>query len=168
MLVAHYDLAIDPSELGWRKEVLLTEILSAEVPVMPGLYEFLAALKQRHIQWAVATSTPRKTAEDILEKIGVSERYQVLAAGDEVPNGKPAPDVYLFAAELLNKAPEQCLAVEDSSIGCRAAHAAGMMVVAIPNDQYMEEKFECADHIMTSLLDLSSRLDEMLKELRRG
>jgi HAD superfamily hydrolase (TIGR01509 family) len=167
MLVAHYDLPIEASELGWRKKVLLAEILSTEVPVMPGLYEFLAALKQRNIQWAVATSTPRSAAEDILKKIGLSESFQVLAAGDEVPNGKPAPDVYLFAAELLNKAPEQCLAVEDSSIGCRAAHAAGMMVVAIPNDQYMEEKFECADHIMTSLLDLSSRLDEMLNELKR-
>ena len=167
MLVAHYNLSIEPSELAWRKQVLFAELISTEVPVMPGLYEFLAALKQRGIQWAVATSTPRKAAETILARIGLSDSYKALAAGDEVPNGKPAPDVYLLAADLLNMAPEQCLAIEDSSIGCRAAHAAGMMAVAVPNDQYMKEKFECADHIMTSLLDLSARLDEMLAELRQ-
>ena len=164
-LVAHYNLPIEPGELAWRKDILLAEILSASVPVMPGLYELLAALKQRGIQWAVATSTTRQVAENILAKIGLSGEYKALAAGDEVPNGKPAPDVYLLAAERLNIAPEQCLAIEDSSTGCAAAYSAGMMVVAVPNDSHGEEKFECADHIMTSLLDVSGRLDEMLNEL---
>jgi HAD superfamily hydrolase (TIGR01509 family) len=165
MMVANYNIPIEPSELAWRKKILFAEIISAGVPVMPGLFELLAALKQRGIDWAVATSTSRKVAENILDKIGVSENYKVLAAGDEVPNGKPAPDVYLLAAEMLNIAPEKCLAIEDSSTGCKAAHSAGMMVIAIPNDPYLEEKFECADHIMTSLLDVSGRLDEMLDEL---
>jgi HAD superfamily hydrolase (TIGR01509 family) len=165
MMVAHYNLPIEPGELAWRKNILLAEILSASVPVMPGLYELLAALKQRDIQWAVATSTTRNVAENILAKIGLSGEYKVLAAGDEVPNGKPAPDVYLLAAERLNIAPEQCLAIEDSSTGCTAAYSAGMMVIAVPNDSHGEEKFECADHIMTSLLDVSGRLDEMLNEL---
>ncbi|MFL7838553.1 MAG: HAD-IA family hydrolase [Candidatus Promineifilaceae bacterium] len=167
MLVTYYNLPIEPDELGWRKKVLFAEILSAGVPTMPGLFELLTALKQRGIDWAVATSNSRQAAETILTKIGLSGKYKVLAAGDEVPNGKPAPDVYLLAAERLHIAPEQCLAIEDSSIGCRAAYAAGMMVIAIPHEDYMEEKFECADHIMTSLLDVSGRLDEMLDELRR-
>jgi HAD superfamily hydrolase (TIGR01509 family) len=167
MLVAQYDLPIDPSELGWRKRILFAELLSAGVPVMPGLYELLAALKQRGIPWAVATSNSRKAAENILTKIGVSKELNALAAGDEVSNGKPSPDVYLLAAERLNKAPEKCLAIEDSSVGCAAAHAAGMMVIAVPEEQFRDEKFECADHIMTSLLDVSGRLDEILNELRQ-
>ena len=167
MLVAHYDLAIEPSELAWRKELLFAEIRSGEVPVMPGLYELLEALKQRGIRWGVATSTPRHVAEENLAKIDVLDSCQALAAGDEVPGGKPEPDVYLLAAERLDKGPAQCLAFEDSPTGCQAARAAGMMVVAIPSDKDMLENFECADHILTSLLDVPGRLDQLLTELRQ-
>ena len=167
ILVAHYDLPIESSELAWRKDVLFAEIRSAEMPVMPGLYELLEVLKQRGLGWGVATSTPRNTAEEILTKINVLQSCQALAAGDEVPNGKPYPDVYLLAAERLNKAPAHCLAFEDSTTGCRAARAAGMMVVAIPNEMDMLEKFDSADYILTSLLDVPEHLDQLLAELKQ-
>lgn len=167
MLVAHYNLSIEPSELAWRKEVLFTEIRSAEMPVMPGLYDLLEALKQRGIRWGVATSSPRHVAEEVLVKLDVMESCQAIAGGDEVPNGKPHPDVYLLAAERLNREPGQCLAFEDSTPGCRAAQAAGMMVIAIPNDKDMQENFESADRVMTSLLDVPGHLDELLDELRQ-
>ncbi len=167
MLVAHYQLAIEPSELAWRKEVLSAEIRSAEMPVMPGLYDLLDALQRRGIQWGVATSSPRHIAEEVLVKLNVFNRCQAIAGGDEVANGKPYPDVYLLAAERLNKEPRKCLAFEDSTTGCRAAHAAGMMVIAIPNDKDMQEAFESADRIMTSLLDVPGHLDELIDELRQ-
>ncbi len=167
MLVARYRLPIESNELAWRKELVFAEIRSGNIPVMPGLYELLDALKQRGIYWGVATSTPRHAAEEILTKIDVFDECRALAAGDEVPDGKPQPDVYLLAAERLNKEPQQCLVFEDSPTGCRAAHAAGMTVVAIPNNKDMLGRFECADHVMTSLLDVPDHLDDLLEELKR-
>ncbi len=167
MLVARYALPMEPSELAWRKEILFAELRSAEMQVMPGLYDLLGALKQRDIRWGVATSTPRHVAEEILNKINVMGSCEALAAGDEVPNGKPHPDVYLLAAERLGKEPAQCMVFEDSTTGCKAARAASMMVVAIPNDQDRLENFTCADRIMTSLLDVPGHLDALLSEVRQ-
>jgi HAD superfamily hydrolase (TIGR01509 family) len=163
----HYGLALEPSELAWRKEAAFSEIRDAGIPVLPGLYELLSVLDQRDICWGVATSTPRHIAEQILSQIGVLESCQALAAGDEVANGKPAPDVYLLAAERLHAPADHCLAIEDSTLGCQAARAAGMTVIAIPDRQDPIQDFGCADHIMTSLLDVVGRLDELLAELKR-
>ena len=167
MLVARYRLPIESNELAWRKELTFAEIRSGDIPVMPGLYDLLDALKQRGIYWGVATSTPRHVAEEILTKIDVMDGCRALAAGDEVADGKPQPDVYLLAAERLNKEPRRCLVFEDSPTGCRAARAAGMLVVAVPNSKDMLGRFECADHIMTSLLDVPDHLDALLEELKR-
>lgn len=167
ILVAHYQLPIESNELAWRKELLLSEIRSTEMTVMPGLYDLLDALKQRGIYWGVATSTPRHVAEEILSTINVLGSCKVLAAGDEVPQGKPQPDVYLLAAERFDKDPGQCLVFEDSPNGCRAADAAGMMVVAVPNQQDLQKSFTCADHILTSLQDVPDHLDQLLAELRQ-
>ena len=166
MLVARYRLPIESNELAWRKELIFAEIRSGDIPVMPGLYELLDALKQRGIYWGVATSTPRHVAEEILTRIDVLDDCRALAAGDEVADGKPQPDVYLLAAERLNKEPRQCLVFEDSPTGCRAARAAGMLVVAVPNNKDMLGRFECADHIMTSLLDVPDHIDALLEELK--
>jgi beta-phosphoglucomutase-like phosphatase (HAD superfamily) len=106
-------------------------------------------------------------AEEVLTQIGALEECRAIAAGDEVANGKPAPDVFLLAAERLEIAPDMCLAIEDSVPGCQSASAAGMLTVAVPNKEAVHDSFNCAAHIMTSLLDVSGRLDELVAELRQ-
>jgi len=85
---------------------------------------------------AMASSAPRRVIDAVLANHGLLERFTATVSSAEVPRGKPNPDVYLAAAEKLGVAPDRCLAVEDSSNGLRAAAAAGMTVVAIPNPQY--------------------------------
>lgn len=102
-------------------------------PKKAGLDELLALLDANRIPRAVATSTERHLAEGQLGGLGMSDLFSVLATGDEVRNGKPAPDLFLLAAARLGIEPSGCLVLEDSAAGVTAAHRAGMQVYLIPD-----------------------------------
>ena len=103
------------------------------ISTKPFAHELLQALKENQIPCAVATSTQRTRAELKLARSGLLPYFQVLACGDEVARSKPAPDIFLLAAERLGQQPEQCLVLEDSNAGVRGAVAAGMSVVMVPD-----------------------------------
>ena len=103
------------------------------IPVKEGALELLERIWSLQIPVAVATSTRTARAQEKLRKSGILDRFQTVVGGDQVRNSKPAPDIYLRAAEILNVRPEACLALEDSENGVRAAMSAGMTVVQIPD-----------------------------------
>lgn len=97
----------------------------------PGAIELLAALEKRAIPKALATSSPRVLALRCLGDL--ASRFAALAFGDEVSHAKPAPDLFLLAAQRLGIEPTDCLVLEDSEAGIRAARAAGMDVIMVPD-----------------------------------
>jgi HAD superfamily hydrolase (TIGR01509 family) len=99
----------------------------------PGLNELLDLLDSRKIPRAVATSTERKQAVAQLGGLHLLERFDAIATGDEAANGKPAPDLFLLAAQRLKIDPSVCLVLEDSEPGVVAANRAGMQVYVIPD-----------------------------------
>jgi HAD superfamily hydrolase (TIGR01509 family) len=104
------------------------------LPAMkPGLEELLALLEGRGIAKAVATSTERHIAQRQLGGLGLLARFSVVATGDEVVNGKPAPDLFLLTASRLRVEASRCLVLEDSEAGVMAAHRAGMRVFCVPD-----------------------------------
>ncbi len=103
------------------------------VALKPGLLALLAWLEDAGIPKAVATSTRRARAQAKLVGTGLHERFAALVGGDEVAQGKPAPDIYVAAARRLGVAPAACLALEDSEPGIDAALAAGMAVIMVPD-----------------------------------
>jgi HAD superfamily hydrolase (TIGR01509 family) len=107
----------------------------AELPLLPGAVDAVRAVAAR---WpvAVASSSPPDLIRTVLATAGLAERFTALVSSEEVPRGKPAPDVYLAAAAALGVPAERCVAVEDSANGLRSAAAAGMAVVAVPNPHY--------------------------------
>lgn len=107
--------------------------LAATIPLKPGAVELLQSLAQRGLKTAVATSATRHSAELQLSRSGLRAHLPVVVTRDDVARGKPHPDLFLHAAALLGVPPETCLAVEDSLNGIRAAHAAGMMPVMVPD-----------------------------------
>jgi HAD superfamily hydrolase (TIGR01509 family) len=117
-----------------RKELIRTVVDRAEkegIPHRPGLLTLLNHLAARGIPLGVATSTAREIALWKLDKGGIRDRFAVLACGDEVSRGKPAPDVFLLAAERLGQNPTECVGFEDSAAGLRALHAAGIRSVFV-------------------------------------
>ena len=106
---------------------------TSPVPLKEGAAEILEHVSAIGVPAAVATSTHTARAQERLRISGIFDRFRALVGGDQVENSKPAPDIYLKAAALLNADPARCLALEDSENGVRAAVSAGMTVVQIPD-----------------------------------
>ena len=121
-------------------------------------------LKENHIKTALATSTQRERVEIYFEKGNLPLQFDATVCGREVKNGKPAPDVFLKAAELLGLEPGECLVIEDSYNGIRAANAAGCQVVMVPDmDEPTEETKAVCAQTLESLYDVIRYLDELKK-----
>ena len=105
------------------------------LPLIPGSVETVRALGARY-RLALASSSARILIDQVLESAGLTGVFRVTLSTEEVPRGKPAPDVYLKAVEQLGLTPEECAAVEDSSNGLRSAAAAGLAVIAVPHGVY--------------------------------
>ena len=108
-------------------------ILEQGVPVKEGAYEVLSYLKAQGYKVGMATSTPWDTVEDHLARTDMAKYFDTIVTGDMIEHGKPAPDIYLLAAQRLGVDPAECIGVEDSMSGVRSIHAAGMRPVMIPD-----------------------------------
>lgn len=102
-------------------------------PKKPGLVPLLEYLLANGYRITVASSTPRSRVEHYMKHAGVRAYFGEIVCGDMVKQGKPAPDIYLRAAQVMGLPPEQCIALEDSPRGIRSAYAAGMYPVMIPD-----------------------------------
>lgn len=157
------DLPWTAEELIERKTAAYLATLDDGVPSMPGLYELLDEIEARGMPWGVATASPRAIAEIVLQKLELTERCSALAGVDDVVHSKPAPDLYLLVAERLGVAPQNCLALEDTETGCRAAAAADMTVLAVPGEMTQQGAFKCADRRYASLVDVAADLPGLLR-----
>lgn len=114
------------------------------LPIKPGVYEILEALKAADYQIGLASSTGYNSVVEHLKRAEIIEYFSVLATGDMVEHSKPHPDIYLLACERLGAEPGETYAIEDSPNGIRSAHAAGLKPVMVPDmiepDREMREK----------------------------
>jgi HAD superfamily hydrolase (TIGR01509 family) len=116
-----------------RKELMKAHIAEAGIEKKPGVDELLDYLRAHGIQTAIATATDAARTKDYLTRIGIYDKFDRIICATMVENGKPKPDIYLYACEQLDRKPEECLAVEDSPNGIRAAVAAGIPTVMVPD-----------------------------------
>lgn len=121
-------------------------------PRIPGAIEAARRITASY-PVAVASGAPRRLIDVALEATGLDDVVRIVVSADDVPHGKPAPDVYLDAARRLGVEPARCLVVEDSANGLRAARAAGMVVVLVPNAKVPPEPgaAELADVVLEHL-----------------
>jgi HAD superfamily hydrolase (TIGR01509 family) len=108
-------------------------------------------LRERSIPVAVASSSPRERLHRTLTRAGLLDAFDVVVAGDEVANGKPAPDMFLLAAERLGVPPGECIVIEDSPPGVQAGLAAGMTTLAVCRVPGTEASLADADRVVDSL-----------------
>ncbi len=121
---------------------LLVTSKDGKVGLKNGLFELLKFLDENDVKKVVATSTARKKAEFMLENAGILDRFDFLVCGDEVKKGKPNPEIFLKAAEIAGVDPKNCMVLEDSHNGLRAANSAGMLPVMIPDLLEINEEIE--------------------------
>ena len=126
----------------------------------PGAVELLDHLDARQAPRAIATSSSHGAVQRTLGPSGILPRFHAVVAAGDYARGKPNPDPFLTAADRLGVAPEACLALEDSHNGVRAAHAAGMMTVMVPDLlPATDEMRELCLTIATSLHEVRGLLD---------
>ena len=124
----------------------IRQMVADGVPVKAGLDAMLAAVESLGLVKAVATSTLRVETIELLTQTGLIGRFDAIVCGDEVANGKPAPDIVLLAAERLGVRAERCMVLEDSENGIRAAAAAGAVAVMIPDVKLPTEEVLALAH----------------------
>lgn len=161
----HDELALPlaPEEINQQVVARIEELYRQRLPLLPGAVQAVRAVSAA---WplGLASSSNREIIDLFLSESGLRDEFRAAVSSEEVPHGKPAPDVYLETARRLDVAPERCLAVEDSSNGLRAAHAAGMAVIAVPNPHYPpeEDALELAAAVVESVGQVTPELVEKL------
>ena len=154
-------LAEPPEEINAEVVRRLEALYREEIPLLPGAVEAVQSLAAR---WplGLASSSNRELIDLVLETSGLARSFKATVSSEEVPRGKPAPDVYVEAARRLGVEPAHCAAVEDSENGIQSAKSAGMRVIAIPNPQYppADEALELADVVLPSTTALTPEVVE--------
>ena len=153
-----FDLNDEPEALAQEKTDYQIAHLSGNVWPMPGLSELLDLIDRRGLSKAIASSGTRAYVHAVLATTHLDHRFNTVITGDDVLNGKPAPDVFLAAAAALHVPPEQCLVLEDAPAGAQAAKAAGMTCFAVPNDFTRHLDLSLADQIVPSLQEVKTIL----------
>jgi HAD superfamily hydrolase (TIGR01509 family) len=133
LLIEAYGVSFPYALFDERCRVIMRERSHGGVPVKPGARELISELRERGIPTAIATSSRQPHAQHHLAAAGLYDMFETIVTRDDVLNPKPHPEPYLTAARRLGVDPLKCLALEDSHAGVRAAHAAGMQTVMVPD-----------------------------------
>lgn len=133
LLIEAYGVSFPYALFDDHCRVHMKKRMEGAVPVKAGAREILDELRQRRIPTAVATSSRAVHAHSHLGHAGLLDHFETIVTRDDVHNPKPDPEPYLLAARRLRMLPANCLALEDSHAGVRAAHAAGMHTVMVPD-----------------------------------
>lgn len=152
MIKDEFSLPQSVDELMNSEKQRIHELLRSDRVSEPiaGVESLLINIANAGIPAAVASSSARKNVEMVLSKLDLSGYFKATVCGEDVANGKPAPDIFLKAATALKGAPENCVVIEDSVNGLRGSHAAGMRCIGYAGDPRSKQDLSGADMLVKS------------------
>lgn len=158
-----YGVDLDPQELLLKGRQRYWDVLenTEEVRLVPGILELLNDLKGRNIKMLVASSATLVTINKVIDIFKLGEWFQGFVGGDQVTRSKPDPEIFLKAVALLGADPLECLVIEDSGNGIKAARAAGMKSIGYRNPLSGQQDLAGADWVVDDLREID--LDVVLK-----
>ncbi|MBI4642012.1 MAG: HAD family phosphatase [Candidatus Tectomicrobia bacterium] len=148
----------DPYVLLEMREQGYNQLLYEKLEPMPGLFSLLELTEGHRYRKAIATSSPASQMNFIVDRLGVRHFFELLMSGEEVEYGKPHPEIYQKIAERLGLQSNQCLVLEDTEVGVRAAKGAEMYCIAVPNEFTKDHDFTLADLVVSSLEEVDLAL----------
>lgn len=154
-LIKQYPIDEEIQKLAGKKREAAMELLKAGVAPMRGAVELLRSLHEGGVKIALVSSALRDRLTLMVDALGIADYVDVIVSGDDALNHKPAPDSYLLAVQKLGVNADECVVIEDAEVGVQAANAAGIKVVAVPNDYTMQMDFQKATTQANSLSELS-------------
>lgn len=152
MLKEKYNLKNEISEFMNLEKRRMIEILDSELISKPmhGVNDLLKIFKDKKYKLSVASSSAKANINFVLNKLNLNHYFDFVISGEEVVNGKPAPDIFLRAAEKLNASPEKCFVIEDSKNGIAGANSAGMKSIGFTNNNSNPQDLSNADLIINN------------------
>ena len=149
-----YNKDVSENDIHATKRQLYLERLTSN-PIRPidGVRDIIHFAQNRNLKIAIASSSSRDNIEIVARAIEISDKVEIIVSGDEVPKTKPSPDIFLETSRLLNLAPEQCIVIEDSANGVKAAKDAGMFCIGFANPNSGDQDLSLADEIVYKLTD---------------
>jgi HAD superfamily hydrolase (TIGR01509 family) len=157
--------------IDWSPEDIIADIkrrmiahYHERLPMLPGALEAVHTAASAY-RVALASGSPKDIIHDVAKRTGLDKVLEFMVCGDDMPRGKPAPDIYFETARLLGIPPENCAGIEDSGNGVRALHAAGMAIIAVPSPSFplKEDVLALADVVLPSLEGFSVETIRKLK-----
>ncbi|MCX2742812.1 HAD family phosphatase [Mangrovivirga sp. M17] len=150
------------NKLGEEKEAIYRDLIKADLKPVDGLIDFIKFLKEKDIKMAVASSAPRSNIDFILDSFNIRSAFKVIVDGNMVKSGKPNPEIFLKAAEMLGYSSAECLVIEDSLAGVEAGRRAGMPTAGITTTHSKEElaPVAFADQNFTNFKELFLQLSK--------
>ena len=133
-----FKIRADLEEMMLRRRDIARDFYAERIPIFDSAPQVLAALKKQNFTLGLATSSISDLVKPFLQRHDLNQYFAAITTGEEVENGKPAPDIYLAAARKAKAEPQDCLVVEDALAGLEAGRAAGMTTVAIPDARWVD------------------------------
>lgn len=158
LLVETFKLEEKIEDIISERVEILFGIYVEELEVVEELIPLLNQLRENNYKLAVASSSPLRVINFVLDMFSLHEYFPIVVSGECTDNGKPHPDIYIHTSQRLEVEPKECVAIEDSINGVKSAKAAGMYCIAVPDKRLTQEKFQNADLIVPSLNRISPEL----------
>jgi HAD superfamily hydrolase (TIGR01509 family) len=146
-LIKHYDLKESVSDVVAERNQLVADLFRQFLRPMQHALQLVRSVQAVQIKTGLVTSSPQDLVDLALSRLNITELFDLILSGDQVARGKPAPDIYLTAAEALGVSHENCLVIEDAPHGVAAAKAAGMCCLAISTSA-SEPELGAADRVV--------------------
>lgn len=143
-----------PEIIDYQLKEKLAALSELNVAPIGGIVELIQELHGRAVKIGLASSSPRIFIEAVLNKFGITRFFDCIMSGEEVRNGKPAPDVYVETANLLGVSADRCVVLEDSKHGVAAAKAAGMKCIGFQNPNSGHQDLSNADFVVHSINEI--------------
>ena len=156
LLIDTFELKETVEDIISERVEILTAIYEEELEVVLDLIPLLDNLRDNKFKLAVASSSPLRVINFVLDMFSLQEYFPVVVSGECTENGKPHPDIYLHTAKRLEVEPSECVAIEDSINGVKSAKAAGMYCIAVPDKRLSQIEFQNADIIVPNLNRINS------------
>lgn len=153
-VVNEFNLPLSPSQFVVEKDKIFHDLIRRDARPLSGVEKTLETAHKLKLKVGLASSSKMETINLIVKTLDLTKFFQTLTSGDEVSQGKPAPDIFLLAAKRLGAAPNECLVIEDTDAGVKAAKSANMFCVAIPCQATIHQKHENADLKLDSMQNL--------------
>lgn len=158
ILQKRYQLPFSVGEMIRRRRDIYLGLLSGHVRLIPGVRELILSLKSAGYKLGLASSSLTKIIDVVVNEGGIRQYFDVLQSGENLPNCKPHPEIFLVTARKLGLQPESCAVIEDTTVGIQAARAAGMTAIAYNAPGASPQDFSEAHHICASIGDVAGYL----------